>query len=69
MIEDDKIVDDEKDIPWPKILGEILKDLFWPLCIRQSSSAGVHLAQCEQQALRYHADHLYHCQCGVPIFQ
>jgi hypothetical protein len=26
MIEDDKIVDDEKDIPWPKILGEILKE-------------------------------------------
>lgn len=26
MIEDDKIVDNEKDIPWPKILDEILKE-------------------------------------------
>ena len=26
MIEDDKIVDDEKDIPWPNPLGEILNE-------------------------------------------
>jgi len=26
MTEDDKIVDNEKDIPWPKLLSEILNE-------------------------------------------